>query len=34
MDAGSEVVLTHHHGDHVDGLDRTRASARIRDLEL
>jgi glyoxylase-like metal-dependent hydrolase (beta-lactamase superfamily II) len=34
MDAVSEVVLTHHHGDHVDGLGHTRAPARIRDLEL
>src|SRR5262249_18434365 len=34
IDAVSEVVLTHHHGDHVDGLVHTRAPARIRDLEL
>jgi glyoxylase-like metal-dependent hydrolase (beta-lactamase superfamily II) len=34
LDAVSEVVLTHHHGDHVDGLVHARAPARIRDLEL
>ena len=34
MGAVSEVLLTHHHGDHVDGLVHTRAPARIRDLEL
>src|SRR6516165_6486014 len=34
VDAVSEVVLTHHHGDHVDGLVHARAPARIRDLEL
>ena len=30
----SEVVLTHHHGDHVDGLSHVRAPARIHDAEL
>lgn len=30
----SEVVLTHHHGDHVDGLSHVRAPARINDAEL
>src|ERR1700724_49619 len=30
----SEVVLTHHHGDHVDGLVHVRARARINDAEL
>jgi N-acyl homoserine lactone hydrolase len=30
----SEVVLTHHHGDHVDGLVHVRAPARINDAEL
>jgi glyoxylase-like metal-dependent hydrolase (beta-lactamase superfamily II) len=34
LDAVSEVVLTHHHGDHVDGLVHAPAPARIRDLEL
>jgi N-acyl homoserine lactone hydrolase len=29
----SEVVLTHHHGDHVDGLVHVRAPVRISDLE-
>jgi N-acyl homoserine lactone hydrolase len=33
-DAVSEVVLTHHHGDHVDGLHHTSAPATMRDLEL
>jgi N-acyl homoserine lactone hydrolase len=30
----AEVVLTHHHGDHVDGLVHVRAPARINDAEL
>jgi N-acyl homoserine lactone hydrolase len=30
----SEVVLTHHHGDHVDGLVHVRAPVRIHDREL
>jgi N-acyl homoserine lactone hydrolase len=30
----SEVVLTHHHGDHVDGLTHVRAPVRIHDAEL
>ena len=30
----SEVVLTHHHGDHVDGLVHVRAPVRINDAEL
>jgi N-acyl homoserine lactone hydrolase len=30
----SEVVLTHHHGDHVDGLGHVRARVRINDAEL
>jgi N-acyl homoserine lactone hydrolase len=30
----SEVVLTHHHGDHVDGLVHVRAPVRISDTEL
>ena len=30
----SEVVLTHHHGDHVDGLGHVRAPVRINDAEL
>jgi glyoxylase-like metal-dependent hydrolase (beta-lactamase superfamily II) len=30
----SEVVLTHHHGDHVDGLSHVRAPVRINDAEL
>jgi N-acyl homoserine lactone hydrolase len=30
----SEVVLTHHHGDHVDGLPHVRARVRINDTEL
>jgi N-acyl homoserine lactone hydrolase len=33
-DAISEVVLTHHHGDHVDGLAHVRAPVRIHDAEL
>jgi N-acyl homoserine lactone hydrolase len=30
----SEVVLTHHHGDHVDGLMHVHAPARINEAEL
>jgi N-acyl homoserine lactone hydrolase len=30
----SEVVLTHHHGDHVDGLTHVRAPVRINAAEL
>ncbi len=30
----SEVVLTHHHGDHVDGLGHVHAPVRINDVEL
>jgi N-acyl homoserine lactone hydrolase len=30
----SEVVLTHHHGDHVDGVVHVRAPVRIHDAEL
>jgi len=30
----SEVVLTHHHGDHVDGLPHVRASARMGAAEF
>src|SRR5436190_19167170 len=30
----SEVVLTHHHGDHVDWLPHVRALVRINDAEL
>jgi glyoxylase-like metal-dependent hydrolase (beta-lactamase superfamily II) len=30
----SEVVLTHHHGDHVDGLIHVRAPVRAHDAEL
>jgi len=30
----SEVVLTHHHGDHVDGLIHVRAPVRMNDAEL
>jgi glyoxylase-like metal-dependent hydrolase (beta-lactamase superfamily II) len=30
----TEVVLTHHHGDHVDGLVHVRAPVRINDAEL
>src|ERR1700720_935529 len=30
----SEVVLTHHHGDHVDGLVHLRSRVRINDAEL
>lgn len=34
LDDVSEVVLTHHHGDHVDGLVHVRAPVRINDAEL
>jgi len=34
LDEVSEVILTHHHGDHVDGLVHVRAPARINDAEL
>ncbi|HLM85259.1 MAG TPA: MBL fold metallo-hydrolase [Solirubrobacteraceae bacterium] len=34
LDEVSEVVLTHHHGDHVDGLVHLRAPVRINDAEL
>ncbi len=34
LDDISEVVLTHHHGDHVDGLVHVRAPVRIHDAEL
>jgi N-acyl homoserine lactone hydrolase len=34
LDDVAEVVLTHHHGDHVDGLVHVRAPARINDAEL
>jgi glyoxylase-like metal-dependent hydrolase (beta-lactamase superfamily II) len=34
LDEVSEVVLTHHHGDHVDGLVHVRAPVRINDAEL
>jgi N-acyl homoserine lactone hydrolase len=30
----SEVVLTHHHGDHVDGLVHVRAPVRMNEAEL
>jgi len=30
----TEVVLTHHHGDHVDGLTHVRAPARMGEAEL
>jgi N-acyl homoserine lactone hydrolase len=30
----SEVILTHHHGDHVDGLVHVRAPVRINEAEL
>ncbi len=30
----SEVILTHHHGDHVDGLVHVRAPVRISETEL
>jgi N-acyl homoserine lactone hydrolase len=34
LDDVSEVVLTHHHGDHVDGLIHVRAPVRINAVEL
>jgi len=34
VDDVSEVVLTHHHGDHVEGLVHLRARARINEVEL
>jgi N-acyl homoserine lactone hydrolase len=34
LDGVSEVVLTHHHGDHVDGLVHVRAPTRISADEL
>jgi glyoxylase-like metal-dependent hydrolase (beta-lactamase superfamily II) len=34
LDDVTEVVLTHHHGDHVDGLVHVRADATISDVEL
>jgi N-acyl homoserine lactone hydrolase len=34
LDDVSEVVLTHHHGDHVDGLVHLRAPVQINDAEL
>jgi glyoxylase-like metal-dependent hydrolase (beta-lactamase superfamily II) len=34
LDDVSEVVLTHHHGDHVDGMPHVRAPVRIHDAEL
>lgn len=34
LDDVSEVILTHHHGDHVDGLVHVRAPVRINDVEL
>ena len=34
LDDVSEVVLTHHHGDHVDGLVHVRAPVRINEDEL
>jgi glyoxylase-like metal-dependent hydrolase (beta-lactamase superfamily II) len=34
LDDVSQVVLTHHHGDHVDGLVHVRAPARINEAEL
>jgi N-acyl homoserine lactone hydrolase len=34
LDDVSEVVLTHHHGDHVDGLVHVRAPVRIAAEEL
>jgi N-acyl homoserine lactone hydrolase len=34
LDDVAEVILTHHHGDHVDGLVHTRAPVRINDAEL
>jgi N-acyl homoserine lactone hydrolase len=34
LDDVSQVVLTHHHGDHVDGLVHVRAPVSIHDAEL
>jgi N-acyl homoserine lactone hydrolase len=34
LDDVAEVVLTHHHGDHVDGLVHVRAPVSIHDAEL
>jgi N-acyl homoserine lactone hydrolase len=34
LDDVAEVILTHHHGDHVDGLVHVRAPVRINDAEL
>jgi len=34
IDDVSEVILTHHHGDHVDGLSRVRARARMGEAEF
>jgi len=34
LDELSEVILTHHHGDHVDGLPHVRAPVGISDREL
>ncbi len=34
LDDVSEVVLTHHHGDHVDGLVHVHAPVQINDAEL
>jgi N-acyl homoserine lactone hydrolase len=34
LDDVSQVVLTHHHGDHVDGLVHVRALVRINEAEL
>lgn len=34
LDDVSQVVLTHHHGDHVDGLVHVRAPVRINEAEL
>jgi N-acyl homoserine lactone hydrolase len=34
LDDVSEVILTHHHGDHVDGLVHVRAPVTINDAEL
>src|SRR5690242_7846901 len=34
LDDVSEVVLTHHHGDHVDGMVHVRGRVRINQAEL
>ena len=34
LDDVSEVILTHHHGDHVDGLAHVRAPARMGEAEF